>query len=276
MLNKLFKVKDISLALGSGSAKGIAHIGVIEALEAAGYNIKAVSGTSMGAIVGAYYAFGKLDILKDWFLAFDRKETFKTIDFSVTGGFISGNRVMKRIEEQLGDVNFEDANVPLFIPATNLDIGREEVFYQGPVLPAIRASISVPGILKPYLYKGYYYVDGAVTDPVPVDILSDNGFKNIIAVHLHEYLEEREKGDAPGVIDTMARSMSIVSRYLAKSKMCGASVAIQPNLSEIGMFHVYKAKDIIDIGRKTTEEMIANKKLKPNFTCFTKIWDFVK
>lgn len=276
MLKKLFKVKDVSLALGSGSAKGIAHIGVIEALEDAGYNIKGISGTSMGAIVGAYYAFGKLDILKDWFLSFDKKETLKTMDFSITGGFISGNKIMKHIEEQLGEVNFEDANIPLFIPATNLDIGREEVFYRGPVLPAIRASISVPGILKPYLYNGYYYVDGAVTDPVPVDILNENGFKNIIAVHLNEYLEVREKSGAPGFIDTVSRSMSIVSRYLAKSKMCGADIAIQPDLSEIGMFYVHKAQDIMDIGRKTTEEMITNKKLKSNFSCFSKIWNFAK
>lgn len=269
--------KDVSLALGSGSAKGIAHIGVIEALEESGYNIKALSGTSMGAIVAAYYAFGKIDVLKSWLMGLDKRGTFKTIDFSITGGLISGNKLMKNIEEQLGDVCFEDARVPLFIPATNLDMGKEEVFHRGPVLPAIRASISIPGVMKPYFYNGHYYVDGAVTDPVPVDVLSDNGYKNIIAVHLHEHIELRESGgDAPGVIDTALRSMAIVTRYLAKAKMCAARTAIQPNLSTIGMFHMYRANDIINIGRETTFNMIKNKKLQRDFSCLGRLWNFNK
>lgn len=276
MIKSLLGIDEVSIALGSGSAKGIAHIGVIEALRDAGYKIKAVSGTSMGAIVGAYYAFGKLDILKNWLLSFDRRETFRTIDFSITGGLISGKKFMKHIEEHLGDVKFEEANIPLFIPSTNLDLGKEEVFYKGSVLPAIRASISVPGVLKPFFYNGYYYVDGAVTDPVPVDVLNDNGFKNIIAVDLHEHIEMREGSEAPGVIDTMSRSMSIVSRYLAKAKMCAAKMAIQPDLSEIGMFDIHKAKDIIDIGRKTTQDMIDNKKLKRSFSCLGKLWSLGK
>lgn len=268
--------KDVSLALGSGSAKGIAHIGVIEALEESGYSIKALSGTSMGAIVAAYYAFDKLEVLKSWIMGLGKRGTFKAIDFSITGGLISGNRLMKSIEEQLGDVCFEDARVPLFIPATNLDTGKEEVFHKGPVLPAIRASISIPGVMKPYFYNGHYYVDGAVTDPVPVDVLSDNGFKNIIAVHLHEHIEIRETGDAPGVIDTALRSMSIVTRYLAKAKMCAARTAIQPNLSEIGMFHMYRANDIINIGRQSTFDMIKSGKLQRGFSCLGRLWNFNK
>lgn len=277
MIKKLLGMsKDVCLALGSGSAKGIAHIGVIEALEESGYKINAVSGTSMGAIVGAYYTFGKLDVLKSWLMSLDKRGTFKNIDFSMTGGFISGNKLMKNIEEQLGDVCFEDARIPLFIPATNLDSGKEEIFYKGPVLPAIRSSISIPGVMKPYLYNGHYYVDGAVTDPVPVDVLSDKGYKNIIAVHLHEHIENRETGDAPGVIDTALRSMSIVTRHLAKAKMCGARAAIQPDLSGIGMFHMYRAGDIINIGRNTTFEMIKSKKIQLSFSCIGNLWNPTK
>lgn len=276
MLKSLSNVKNIALALGSGSAKGIAHIGVIEALLNEGYHIKAVSGTSMGAVVAAFYAFGKLDILKSWFLTVDKKETLKNVDFSIKGGFISGKKLTLHLEEHLGNVDFENASIPLFIPATNLDLGKEEVFYSGNVISAIRASISIPGVLKPHYHNGYYYVDGAVTDPVPVDVLSDSGYKNIIAVHLHEYLDPRDSIDVPGVIEATTRSMSIVSKYLALAKMRKARVVIQPDLSGIGMFHMHRAKDIIEIGYNATMRLIENGHLKKNLSCIKRFWSFGK
>ena len=181
--------KKISLALDSGSAKGMAHIGVIETLEKEGYQITAVAGTSMGAIVAAYYCLGKLDILKSWLTGLNKKSTFMTIDFSFSGGFIGGKKLMQAFEEHLGDATFADAKIPLYIIATNLDTGKERIFSEGSIIHAIRASISVPGVMRPYLYEGNYYVDGAVTNPLPVDVLHNNKHKNIVAVHLHEYIE---------------------------------------------------------------------------------------
>ncbi len=149
--------KKISLALDSGSAKGMAHIGVIETLEKEGYQITAVAGTSMGAIVAAYYCLGKLDILKSWLTGLNKKSTFMTFDVSFSGGFIGGKKLMQAFEEHLGYAKFSDAKIPLYITATNLDTGKECIFSEGPIIHAIRASISVPGVMRPYLYEGSYY-----------------------------------------------------------------------------------------------------------------------
>ena len=240
--------KKISLALDSGSAKGMAHIGVIETLEKEGYQITAVAGTSMGAIVAAYYCLGKLDVLKSWLTGLNKKSTFMTLDFSFSGGFIGGKKLMQAFEEHLGDAAFADAKIPLYITATNLDTGKERIFSEGSIIHAVRASISVPGVMRPYLYEGNYYVDGAVTNPLPVDVLHNNKHKNIVAVHLHEYIEERDSTSAPGVLETMSRSMGIVSRYLAKAKMQEAVAVIEPKVAGIDMFHFYQAQEVIDRG----------------------------
>lgn len=254
----IFSNKKISLALDSGSAKGMAHIGVIEELENKGYKITAVAGTSMGAVVAAYYSLGKLDVLKNWLLSLNKKSTFFTLDFSLSGGFIGGKKLMQAFEEHLGNAEFKDTKIPLFITATNLDTGKEHIFYEGQIIHAIRASISVPGVMRPYLYEGNYFVDGAVTNPLPVDILHDNKFKNIVAVHLHEYIDEREAGAAPGLIETMMRSMGIVSRYLAKAKISEAMAVIEPDVSGVDMFHFYQADSVISRGRKAAALAIEN------------------
>ncbi len=248
--------KKISLALDSGSAKGMAHIGVIETLEKEGYQITAIAGTSMGAIVAAYYCLGKLDVLKSWLTGLNKKSTFMTIDFSFSGGFIGGKKLMQAFEEHLGDATFADAKIPLYIIATNLDTGKERIFSEGSIIHAIRASISVPGVMRPYLYEGNYYVDGAVTNPLPVDVLHNNKHKNIVAVHLHEYIEERDSTSAPGVLETMSRSMGIVSRYLAKAKMQEAIAVIEPKVAGIDMFHFYQAQDVIDRGAQAAKTAV--------------------
>ena len=116
--------KKISLALDSGSAKGMAHIGVIETLEKEGYQITAVAGTSMGAIVAAYYCLGKLDVLKSWLTGLNKKSTFMTLDFSFSGGFIGGKKLMQAFEEHLGEATFADTKINLYISANKLNIGK--------------------------------------------------------------------------------------------------------------------------------------------------------
>ena len=254
----IFSNKKISLALDSGSAKGMAHIGVIEELEEQGYKITAVAGTSMGAVVAAYYSLGKLDVLKNWLLSLNKKSTFFTIDFTISGGFIGGKKLMQAFEEHLGSAEFKDTKIPLYITATNLDTGKEHIFHEGQILPAIRASISVPGVMRPYFYNGNYFVDGAVTNPLPVDILHNNKYKNIVAVHLHEYIYTRDSGSTPGLVETMIRSMGIVSRYLAKAKMSEAMAVIEPDVSGVDMFHFYQADSVISRGRKAATLAIEN------------------
>ncbi len=254
----IFNNKRISLALDSGSAKGMAHIGVIEELEKNGYNITAIAGTSMGAVVAAYYCFNRLDVLKKWLTGLNKKSTFMTLDFSISGGFIGGKKLMQAFEDHLGDALIENAKIPLYIVATNLDTGKEHIFSEGSVLHAIRASISVPGVMRPYFYNGAYYVDGAVTNPLPVDVLHSHKHKNIVAVHLHEYIEKRDSLNNPGVIETMLRSMGIVSRYLAVAKMQSAVTVIEPDVAGIDMFHFYQASEVIKRGSDAAQISIQN------------------
>ena len=110
--------------------------------------------------------------------------------------------------------------------------------------------------MRPYLYEGNYYVDGAVTNPLPVDVLHNNKHKNIVAVHLHEYIEERDSSSAPGVLETMSRSMGIVSRYLAKAKMQEAVAVIEPNVAGIDMFHFYQAQVVIERGAQAAKSAV--------------------
>lgn len=262
MLGKFFKTTDITLALGSGSSKGAAHIGVIEALTDYGFSIKAIAGTSIGAIVGAYYSLGKIDVLKEWLTSFNKANTFKALDFTLSGGFISGKKLMKHFKNHLGNATFEDTNIPLYITATNFTTGSKEVFSSGEILPAIRASISVPAVFKPYFHNGSYYVDGAVTDPVPSTVLHERNYKNIVAVQLNKHIEVREETDTPSITEIMGRSMGIISKALAESLSGYEKAIIEPNLSAYSMFEIYKAKEIIEIGYKTTEDLIKSKKLQ--------------
>ena len=254
----IFNKKSISLALDSGSAKGVAHIGVIEVFEKNGYKIKAIAGTSMGAVVAAYYSLGKLDLLKNWLLSLDKRSTFFTIDISLNGGFVGGKKLMNAFEKHLGYATFKDTNIPLYIVATDLDSGREEVFTKGSITSALRASISIPGIMKPYLYNNHYYVDGAVTNPLPVDVLYNAGHKNIIAVHLHEHIKNRNENKNPNMLETMVRSITIVSRSLAKAKCKEAAFFIEPEVAEFDMFHFYQSQKIIEAGSIAALKAIEN------------------
>ena len=256
MFENFLKVKTISLALGSGSAKGAAHIGVIKTLEENRCKIKALAGTSMGAIVASYYAFGKLNLLEDWLISLSKASAFRTLDFSVSGGFISGNKLMKHFENHLGSVNIEDSPLPLFIVAANLDTGAKEVFDKGPLIPAIRASISIPGVFKPYFYKGTYFADGALIDPVPVTVLKERGFKNIVAVCLNEYLGKRKQEEKLSISETFTRSVTIAARALANNCQNCSLATVKPNLSSYSMFEIHKAKEIIEIGHQAAQNMI--------------------
>ncbi|MBQ3032935.1 MAG: patatin-like phospholipase family protein [Deferribacterales bacterium] len=256
-MGNFFTVKNIALALGSGSAKGAAHIGVIEAFLAAGCRITALSGTSMGAIVASYCAFNKLHTLKQRLLNMNKSSAFLKLDFSLAGGLLSGKKIMSIFEEDLGNTNIEDAPIPLFITAANLDTGEKHIFDNGPLIPAIRASISIPGIFKPFFYNNAYYVDGALIDPVPSKILAEKGYKNIIAVHLNKHLEHRPQDKKFTIAETMGRAVSITAKALAEASSGGERVLIKPNLAGIGMFEIHKTAEIINIGRNAADEIIA-------------------
>ena len=182
------KSKNVALVLSSGGARGIAHIGVIEELEKRGYNITSVSGTSIGAIIGGFYAAGKLDEYSEWVCSLGPVNIFNLIDVSFsTKGIIKGKRVFKKMSEWMEGVTFEDLNIPFSCVAVDLKNRKEVVFNKGDVLQAIRASIAIPGYLEPQIINDISLYDGGIMNPIPIDLVKKNPGDLVIAVDLNTY-----------------------------------------------------------------------------------------
>ncbi|WP_165873545.1 patatin-like phospholipase family protein [Parasulfuritortus cantonensis] len=176
----------IGLALGSGSARGLAHLGVIRALTEAGIEVDCIAGTSIGALVGAIHAAGKLDSLAATFQDFDWKRTLSFFDVVLPkSGLIDGAEVGALVREHVRADAIEALAKPFAAVATDLASGAEVVLRQGDVIEAVRASISVPGIFTPVRRDGRILVDGGLTNPVPVSVARALGADYVIAVDLN-------------------------------------------------------------------------------------------
>lgn len=159
----------ISLVLGSGGARGYAHIGAIEELRAQGFAIRSIAGSSMGALIGGVHAAGKLDTYRDWVLSLQRLDVLRLLDWTLSGGgFIKGDRIIAAVRDLVGDVDIEDLPIAYTAVAVDLDIQREVWFSRGPLFDAMRASIAIPTIFRPYRYQGRLLVDGGLLNPLPV------------------------------------------------------------------------------------------------------------
>jgi len=161
--------KSVSLVLGSGGARGLAHIGVIKWLEDNGYVIRSIAGSSMGALIGGIYASGKLDIYEKWVRALRKRDVMSLLDFAYSrAGLFSGDRIIKTLRDMLGDTLIEDLPISFTAVATDLHAGREVWLTKGSLFDAIRASIAIPTVFTPIDYKGHLLVDGGLLNPVPI------------------------------------------------------------------------------------------------------------
>jgi NTE family protein len=168
-VNDAARPLSISLVLGSGGARGYAHIGVIEELEAHGFAIHSIAGSSMGALVGGVYAAGKLQAYSDWVRPLQRFDVLRLLDWTISGGgFIKGDRIIAALRKLIGEINIEDLPIPYTAVAVDLDVQREVWFSHGSLFDAIRASIAIPTIFRPYRYQGRLLVDGGLLNPLPV------------------------------------------------------------------------------------------------------------
>jgi NTE family protein len=177
--------KTISLVLGSGGARGLAHIGVIHFLEENGYDIHSISGCSMGAVVGGIYACGKLDIFEDWVAAITKLDMIKLLDVSWgKGGLIEGERIIGVVKELIGDRRIED--LPIEFTAVAADINREKEVWlkRGSLFAAIRASISLPLFFTPVEMNGMKLLDGGILNPVPIAPTFEDDTDLTIAINL--------------------------------------------------------------------------------------------
>ncbi|MEL6168151.1 MAG: patatin-like phospholipase family protein [Pseudomonadota bacterium] len=173
----------IGLALGSGGARGLCHIGVLTELETLGVPIDLIAGTSMGAIVGAVYAGGGLQELHDFVRGLNRARILRMVDLAPGQGGLLGGRALTRVIEGMIDARrFEDLSIPLTVVASDMKTGYETRFNSGPLTPAVRASSAIPAVVRPIRVNGAWYLDGALTNPCPVSVAREMGADIVIAV----------------------------------------------------------------------------------------------
>jgi len=217
---------SIGVALGGGAARGIAHIGVLQALEEDGVNISYISGTSIGALVASYYAFGKS--------IEDIKAVGKELNFtSVIGlslhkkGLFSTRSMEKMIVKDLGDVNIEDAQIPLAICATDISTGEQVVLRQGNLAKAVCASTAIPGIFVPVEIEGRTLVDGGISENVPISLLEEMGAGFTIGINLNGHQEYPPPKD---IIAIMSNAIDIAIDLRTRDQLKTADFALSLNL----------------------------------------------
>ena len=177
--------KKVALVLGSGGARGYAHIGVIEELEARGYQIGCIAGCSMGAVVGGIYAAGKLKAYSEWTQSLDYLDVLRLLDVSFRLGAIRGDKVFGRIREMVGEINIQDLNIPFTAVATDLTNQQEIWFQEGCLHQAMRASAAIPSLFTPVIQGKRVLVDGGLLNPLPIVPVVSSHCDLIVAVNLN-------------------------------------------------------------------------------------------
>jgi len=215
----------IGIALGSGSARGWAHIGILEALSEAGIEPEIVCGTSIGALVGAAYAGNRLEELHQWGEALTWREIVRLLDLRLRrGGLIDGRAIIAFMHRLRLDMPIETLPKRYAAVATDLATGKEVVFGKGPVDAAIRASIALPGIFSPVLVEGRWMLDGGLVNPVPVSVCRALGADFVIAVNLNSQLVgrrftevagTRRRNGRPEILDRLIETMPAAFRQQA-------------------------------------------------------------
>ncbi|HSN00245.1 MAG TPA: patatin-like phospholipase family protein [Rudaea sp.] len=257
--------KTVSLVLGSGGARGYAHIGAIEELLVQGFDIRSVAGASMGALIGGIYAAGKLDTYRDWVRGLQRFDVLRLLDWTFRGGLIKGDRIIGRLRELIGEVMIEDLPIPYTAVAVDLFAQREVWFTHGPLFDAIRASIAIPTVLRPHHYEGRVLVDGGLLNPVPITPTLRDLTDCTIAVDLNAAPDDADSAatpDAntdPGMLETFARSLDAVQATLTRFKLAAQPpdlvVTIPRNAGAFYEFH--RADELIELGRARTRAALA-------------------
>ena len=285
----------IGFALGAGSARGWAHIGVLRALTEAGIKPDLIAGCSVGALVGAAFAAGSLDQLEAWALSLDWKRMLKLMDFGLRGGLIKGKRVREVFREQFVEREFSELDVPFAAVATDLHSGQEVWLREGKVSAAIGASIAVPGLFQPVAHEGRYLVDGSVVNPIPVSLCRAMGADIVLAVDLGSDLVGRyarnddraptqtaprgfmsrflprynrdnrasepqadPESMPPSLLETLMGSINIMQLRIARSRLAGEppDALLAPRLGHLGLLDYHRADFAIAEGRETVARML--------------------
>lgn len=253
---------SVGLALGSGAARGYAHIGVIKALEEAQIPIDVIAGTSIGAVVGGLYAAG-LSVLQmtKFATGFGRKRLAFWLDpsFFRGGGLLKGDRIEQALIDLTGPMNFSDLNKKFYAVAADLMTGKRIVIDEGDFHGGLRASFAIPGIFSPIKKGDSWLVDGAIVDPIPTHALIDAGCNFIIGVSVNAMAKEEaieEKSGAPGLLEVLMQTLSVTQLKLSEHCMKLADIEIVPEVGDFSWTDFSRAEELIEVGYNTTKKMI--------------------
>lgn len=275
----------IGLALGSGVARGWAHLGVLKAIDRLGLVPDIVAGSSIGSLVGGFYLAGHADVLEAWARRLNTLRILRYLKLPLTGGMVSGSRLFAEAEAYLGDLPIEQLRAPFVAVATDLWTGHEIWLREGKLTDAMRASLSLPGVFKPLRINGHWLVDGALVNPVPVSVCRALGAQMVIAVNLnsdimgkaHEKDESAENDQQnngtngkdrglatslrhlrhgePSTFNVMVTSLNIIQDRIARSRLAGdpPDVSINPRIGHVGLLEFDKADELIRAGETAVE-----------------------
>ncbi len=285
----------IGLALGAGSAKGWAHIGVINALKKLGIEVDIVAGCSVGALVGAAFASHRLPVMEQWVRSFSYWDVIRLMDFSwQRGGLLRGDRVFTAVGQLLKISDIAECALKFGAVTTNLSTGRELWLTEGDIHQAVRASCSMPGLLAPVWADGYWLVDGAVVNPVPVSLCRALGADIVIAVDLQHdahllqqdlfsirgederpddtpaetwrgrlrervgRMRKRKPTTAPTAMEIMSTSIQMLENRLKRNRMASdpPDVLIQPFCPQISTLDFHRADEAIEAGLLAVEKQL--------------------
>ncbi|AKG52701.1 YchK [Dehalogenimonas sp. WBC-2] len=256
----------LGLALSGGAARALAHIGVIEVLEREGIGIDMVTGTSMGAIVGAAFARGvPVEDIKAEALDLTWRSLLPLVDLNPfqTSGIIGARNIRKKLKSIIGDLDFKELKMPFACVATDLISGEEVVFKSGSVLDAVLASMSLPLVFKVPRVGRRYLVDGGISDPLPVVPLKELGADKIIAVNVLKNLgidtskkKSGQRKKAPNFLQVANQVIYIASAHLAEVGVKAADVAIEPDMGGIHLADFNMAAEAIQCGEKCAVDML--------------------
>lgn len=239
----------IGLALGSGGARGLAHIGVLKILTEAHIPIHMIAGSSIGALIGSFYASGQSieDMIK--IATAFRKKYF--LDFTIPKlGFIAGNRIKDFIKIFSYNKHIEQLKIPMAITATDINTGEKVVFKEGLVADAVRASIAIPGIFVPENYQGRLLVDGGVVDRVPVSVVREMGADIIIAVDVAGL---KTNATVTTIYDVILQSIDIMQMELVEFRELQSDIMIKPDVEKYNAYSFSSAEELIKAGEEAAK-----------------------
>jgi NTE family protein len=279
--------QKVALVLSSGGARGLAHIGVIRELEASGFEITSIAGSSVGALVGGIYAAGTLNEFSDWICSLDQVDVFDMMDFTLSGqGFIKGDKLFGLLKAYMGNLEIDALRIPYTAVAADLVTRKEVVFKSGQLSEAVRASVAIPSVITPVIAKQMILVDGGVVSPIPAehvrrhpgdilvvcDINANIPYEKPVVPQkppkdhtyslkrqLFEFVRDNtqffstktEAGSAPGYLEVINKTFDIMQDSICNLTKINYApdISIEVSRDAASTFEFYRADELIESGR---------------------------